>query len=66
MINMGRKEGVEVKTDSRHYPNNTIWPARTIDRKASAQFEHTIGITDTGTEIFTLSPAGFTRPPYSA
>ena len=40
------------------------WTARTVDGSLSAQFEHTIGITKTGAEIFTLSPAGFTKPPY--
>jgi methionyl aminopeptidase len=40
------------------------WTARTLDGGLSAQFEHTIGITKTGAEIFTLSPAGYTKPPY--
>jgi methionyl aminopeptidase len=30
----------------------------------SAQFEHMLGVTETGCEIFTLSPAGYTAPPY--
>jgi methionyl aminopeptidase len=41
------------------------WTAVTRDRKLSAQFEHTIGVTADGYEIFTLSPAGFTKPPYN-
>ena len=41
------------------------WTAVTRDRSLSAQFEHSIGITETGCEIFTLSPAGLTRPPYA-
>ncbi len=40
------------------------WTAVTRDRSLSAQFEHSIGITETGCEIFTTSPAGFDRPPY--
>ena len=40
------------------------WTAITRDRALSAQFEHTIGVTDTGYEIFTLSPKGWTQPPY--
>ena len=34
------------------------WTAVTRDRSLSAQFEHMIGVTETGCEIFTLSPAG--------
>lgn len=41
------------------------WTAVTRDRSLSAQFEHTIAVTETGYEIFTLSPAGHTRPPYA-
>ena len=40
------------------------WTAVTADRALSAQFEHTIGITDDGVEIFTLSPKEFHQPPY--
>lgn len=40
------------------------WTAVTRDRSLSAQFEHTLAVTDAGFEIFTLSPRGFTRPPY--
>ncbi|MCA8926774.1 MAG: type I methionyl aminopeptidase [Alphaproteobacteria bacterium] len=40
------------------------WTAVTRDRQASAQFEHSIGITATGAEIFTLSPKGLHKPPY--
>ena len=40
------------------------WTAVTRDRSLSAQFEHSIGITETGCEIFTTSPAGFDKPPY--
>lgn len=41
------------------------WTAVTKDRSLSAQFEHSIGITADGVEIFTLSPAGHTKPPYA-
>ena len=40
------------------------WTAVTKDKKLSAQFEHTIGITETGYEIFTLSKNGLNQPPY--
>jgi methionyl aminopeptidase len=40
------------------------WTAVTRDRQMSAQFEHQIGVTKDGCEIFTLSPAGFHKPPY--
>jgi methionyl aminopeptidase len=55
MINLGRWE-VKVLSDG--------WTAVTKDRSLSAQFEHTIGVTATGYEIFTISPAGLHRPPY--
>ena len=45
---------------------NDGWTAVTKDRSLSAQFEHTIGVTETGVEIFTLSPTGQHRPPYAA
>ena len=40
------------------------WTAVTKDKKLSAQFEHTIGVTNDGFEIFTLSKKGFNFPPY--
>jgi len=40
------------------------WTAVTRDRSLSAQFEHSLAVTETGFEIFTNSPAGFTKPPY--
>jgi methionyl aminopeptidase len=49
MINLGRAH-VKLLSDG--------WTAVTRDRALSAQFEHTVGITETGAEIFTLSPAG--------
>lgn len=41
------------------------WTAVTRDKSLSAQFEHTLAVTDTGFEIFTLSPKGYTKPPYA-
>src|SRR5215475_4461544 len=56
MINLGRPH-VKVLSDG--------WTAVTRDRSLSAQFEHTVGVTDTGVEIFTLSPSGNDKPPYN-
>jgi methionyl aminopeptidase len=55
MINLGRPH-VKVLGDG--------WTAVTRDRSLSAQFEHTVGVTETGVEIFTLSPKGYDQPPY--
>lgn len=44
---------------------NDGWTAVTRDRGLSAQFEHSIAVTETGYEIFTLSPAGLHKPPYN-
>jgi methionyl aminopeptidase len=55
MVNAGRPE-VKVLDDG--------WTAVTRDRSLSAQFEHMIGVTTDGVEIFTLSPAGLEKPPY--
>lgn len=40
------------------------WTAVSRDKSLSAQFEHSVGVTETGVEIFTKSPAGLDRPPY--
>jgi len=56
MINLGRPH-VKVLNDG--------WTAVTRDRSLSAQFEHTVGVTETGVEVFTLSPQGLHRPPYA-
>ncbi|MEM8800808.1 MAG: type I methionyl aminopeptidase [Pseudomonadota bacterium] len=42
------------------------WTAVTRDRSLSMQFEHSIGVTATGFEIFTESPKGQHKPPYPA
>jgi methionyl aminopeptidase len=55
MINLGAF-GVKVLNDG--------WTAVTRDRSLSAQFEHSVGVTQNGVEIFTLSPKGLHRPPY--
>ncbi len=49
MINLGRPH-VKLLSDG--------WTAVTRDRSLSAQFEHTVGVTQDGVEIFTTSPAG--------
>ena len=41
------------------------WTAVTRDKSLSAQFEHSLAITETGNEIFTLSPKGLHQPPYA-
>jgi methionyl aminopeptidase len=56
MINIGRPD-VKLLDDG--------WTAVTRDRSLSAQFEHSIGITEDGCEIFTLSPAGHHQPPFA-
>ena len=55
MINQG-KAAVKLLDDG--------WTAVTRDRSLSAQFEHSIGITEAGCEIFTTSPKGLHQPPY--
>ncbi len=55
MVNSGRYD-VKVLPDG--------WTAVTKDRSLSAQFEHTVGVTADGHEIFTISPKGMHRPPY--
>jgi methionyl aminopeptidase len=55
MVNLG-KPGVKMKPDG--------WTAVTRDRSLSAQFEHSIGVTADGCQIFTASPKGYTKPPY--
>lgn len=53
MVNAGRMD-VKVLGDG--------WTAVTKDKQASAQYEHTIAVTETGYEIFTRSPAGLDQP----
>ena len=44
---------------------NDGWTAVTKDKTLSAQFEHTVGITENGYEIFTESAKGYKEPPYN-
>ena len=55
MVNLGRPETKILADD---------WTAVTRDKSLSAQYEHSIGITATGAEIFTLSPADRFHPTY--
>ena len=56
MVNLGRPETKVLQDD---------WTAVTRDRSLSAQFEHSVGITAGGVEIFTLSPKGLFHPTYT-
>ena len=55
MINAGRSD-VKILSDG--------WTAVTKDRSLSAQFEHSLAVTQDGYEVFTLSPKGLNQPPY--
>ena len=55
MINSGKYD-VKILNDG--------WTAVTKDKSLSAQFEHTVGITENGYEIFTKSVKGYSKPPY--
>jgi methionyl aminopeptidase len=56
MINLGRPHAKLL---------NDGWTAVTRDKSLSAQFEHSLGITETGNEIFTQSAKGLHQPPYA-
>ncbi len=56
MVNLGRPETKILADD---------WTAVTRDKSLSAQFEHSVGVTGDGAEIFTLSPAGLFHPTYA-
>ena len=56
MINAGKFD-VKVQNDN--------WTAVTKDKSLSAQFEHTVGITEDSYEIFTESVKGYRKPPYN-
>ncbi|MDC0737593.1 type I methionyl aminopeptidase [Cognatishimia sp. SS12] len=56
MVNLGRPETKVLADD---------WTAVTRDKSLSAQFEHSVGVTSGGVEIFTLSPAGKFHPTYA-
>ena len=55
MINEGKPD-VKLLKDN--------WTAVARDKSLSAQFEHSLGVTETGVEIFTASPKGLDQPPY--
>jgi methionyl aminopeptidase len=55
MVNLGRPETKVLADD---------WTAVTRDKSLSAQFEHSVGVTADGVQIFTLSPAGRFHPTY--
>jgi len=55
MVNLGRPETKTLADE---------WTAVTRDKSLSAQFEHSVGVTANGVEIFTLSPAGRFHPTY--
>ncbi len=55
MVNLGRPETKVLADD---------WTAVTRDKSLSAQFEHSVGVTSNGVEIFTLSPADKFHPTY--
>jgi methionyl aminopeptidase len=55
MINAGRFD-VKILADG--------WTAVTRDKSLSCQFEHSLGVTSDGYEVFTQSPAGLHKPPY--
>ncbi len=54
MVNLGKYQ-VKLLSDG--------WTAVTRDKSLSAQCEHSIGVTETGYEIFTASPTGLFKPP---
>ncbi|MGR3491812.1 MAG: type I methionyl aminopeptidase [Shimia sp.] len=56
MVNLGRPETKILADD---------WTAVTRDKSLSAQFEHSVGVTEDGVEIFTLSPAGLFHPTWT-
>lgn len=57
MVNLGRPETKVLADD---------WTAVTRDKSLSAQFEHSIGVTADGADIFTLSPSGLFHPTYAS
>ena len=58
MINIGKPATILSKHDG--------WTVTTRDKSLSAQFEHSIGVTANGFEIFTASPKGLNCPPFTA
>ena len=54
MVNLGKHQ-VKLLSDG--------WTAVTRDKSLSAQCEHSVGVTETGVQVFTASPAGLFKPP---
>ncbi len=79
ILHYGKKgEGIKIKTgmiftvepminEGEYHTKllNDGWTAVTKDKSLSAQFEHTIGVTDNGFEIFTKSKKNYDQPPYA-
>ena len=57
MVNVGKYQ-----TQLNHKDGWTVW---TKDKSLSAQFEHSMGVTASGVEVFTVSPTGLHCPPYA-
>ena len=55
MVNLGTDETLTLSDG---------WTTITRDRSLSAQFEHSLAVTKTGYELFTVSPKGWHKPPY--
>lgn len=55
MINIGKKDAIILQNG---------WTATTRDKTLSAQFEHSLGVTKDGCEVFTYSSKGWDKPPY--
>ncbi len=78
ILHYGKKgEGIKLKTgmiftvepmiNSGIYNTKLLhdgWTAVTKDKSLSAQFEHTVGVTNDGFEIFTKSKKRYNQPPY--
>ena len=55
MINIGKPDGIILQDG---------WTSVTRDKSLSAQFEHSMGVTKDGVDVFTYSPKGLHKPPY--
>mgnify|MGYP003956244647 CR=1 FL=1 len=67
-LNPGMTFTIEPMINAGNYQARVLndgWTAVTKDKSLSAQFEHTLGITENGYEIFTESVKGYTGPPYN-
>lgn len=67
MLEPGMFFTIEPMINAGHFATKILsdgWTAVTRDKSLSAQFEHSLAVTEDGYEIFTLSPKGYTKPPY--